>query len=112
MWAVKQIRNHYQELAVTVQQAAGQNRQLVLRFRLFDDGVGFRVCYEFPEQANPKHFTVSDEKTEFSLPADHQAFWMRRSYDPNEYLYSTKRSERHTGHCNRLQSVCSLPPIF
>ncbi len=79
---VKQIRNHYQELAVTVQQAAVQNRQLVLRFRLFDDGVGFR--YEFPEQVNLHYFTVSDEKTEFNLPADHRTFWMRGDYDTNE----------------------------
>ena len=55
---VKQIRNHYRELAITVQQAAAQNRQLVLRFRLFDDGLGFR--YEFPEQPNLKYFTVQD----------------------------------------------------
>ncbi|WP_310391031.1 glycoside hydrolase family 97 protein [Hymenobacter sp.] len=86
---VKQIRNHYQELAVTVQQAAAQNRQLVLRFRLFDDGLGFR--YEFPEQANLKYFTVSDERTEFNLAADHQAFWIRGDYDTNEYIYSTTK---------------------
>jgi len=86
---VKQIRNHYQELAVTVQQAAVQNRQLVLRFRLFDDGLGFR--YEFPEQNNLKYFTVSDEQTEFNLPADHKAFWIPGDYDSNEYAYTTSR---------------------
>ncbi|HEX8659624.1 MAG TPA: glycoside hydrolase family 97 protein [Hymenobacter sp.] len=86
---VKQIRNHYRELAVTVQQAAVQNRQLVLRFRLFDDGLGFR--YEFPEQANLKYFVVADEQTEFNLPANHQAFWIPGDYDSNEYTYSTTR---------------------
>ena len=86
---VKQIRNHYQELAVTVQQAAAKNRQLVLRFRLFDDGLGFR--YEFPAQENLKYFTVSNEQTEFNLPADHKAFWIPGDYDSNEYAYSTTR---------------------
>jgi hypothetical protein len=86
---VKLIRNHYRELAVTVQQAAVQNRRLVLRFRLFDDGLGFR--YEFPEQPNLTYFTVQDEHTEFNLPADHKAFWMRGDYDTNEYLYSTTK---------------------
>jgi hypothetical protein len=86
---VKQIRNHYRELAVTVQQAAVQNRQLVLRFRLFDDGLGFR--YEFPEQANLKYFVVADEQTEFNLPANHRAFWIPGDYDSNEYTYSTTR---------------------
>ena len=86
---VKQIRNHYQELVVTVQQAAAKNRQLVLRFRLFDDGLGFR--YEFPAQENLKYFIVSDEQTEFNLPADHKAFWIPGDYDSNEYAYSTTR---------------------
>ncbi|WP_426060781.1 glycoside hydrolase family 97 protein [Hymenobacter sp. B1770] len=86
---VKQIRNHYQELAVTVQQAAEQNRRLVLRFRLFDDGLGFR--YEFPEQDKLKYFTVSDEQTEFNLPANHKTFWIPGDYDSNEYTYSTTR---------------------
>ncbi|SMB92302.1 alpha-glucosidase [Hymenobacter roseosalivarius DSM 11622] len=107
---VKQIRNHYQELAVTVQQAAAQNRQLVLRFRLFDDGVGFR--YEFPEQANLKYFTVSDEKTEFNLPADHRAFWMRGDYDTNEYLYSTtKLSEVSAAAAKPTPEIATQTPI-
>jgi hypothetical protein len=86
---VKQIRNHYRELAVTLQQAAQQNRTIVLRFRLFDDGLGFR--YEFPEQENLKYFIVSEERTEFNLPGNHKAFWIPGDYDSNEYAYSTTR---------------------
>jgi len=86
---VKSIRNHYRELAVTLSQAAGPTRQLVVRFRVFDDGLGFR--YEFPEQANLTYFVVADERTEFNLPADHTAFWIRGDYDTNEYIYSTTR---------------------
>ncbi|SHJ07861.1 Glycosyl-hydrolase 97 C-terminal, oligomerisation [Hymenobacter daecheongensis DSM 21074] len=86
---VKSIRNHYQELAVTLTQAASQGRRLVLRFRLYDDGLGFR--YEFPEQPGLTYFTVQNERTEFNLPADHQAFWIPGDYDSNEYTYSTTR---------------------
>jgi hypothetical protein len=86
---VKQIRNHYQELAVTLRQAANQNRHLVLRFRLFDDGLGFR--YEFPAQASLSYFIVTDELTTFNLPADHTAFWIPGDYDTNEYPYTRSR---------------------
>ena len=84
---VKSIRNHYRELAVTLRQPAQQNRRLVLRFRVFDDGLGFR--YEVPRQPHVQYFVVQDELTEFGLPADHQAFWIPGDYDTNEYVYST-----------------------
>jgi hypothetical protein len=58
----------------------------VLRFRLYDDGVGFR--YEFPRQAGLTYFVVQDEKTEFNLPANHKAFWIPGDYDSNEYTYT------------------------
>jgi hypothetical protein len=86
---VKQIRNHYQELAVTLRQAGVQGRRLVLRFRLFDDGLGFR--YEFPLQKTLNYFTVTDELTEFNLPTDHTAFWIPGDYDTNEYAYTRSR---------------------
>ena len=86
---VKNIRNHYRELALTLQQPKQKNRRMVLRFRLFDDGLGFR--YEFPGQPNLNYFTVTDERTEFNLPADHQAFWIPGDYDTNEYPYSHTR---------------------
>ncbi len=86
---VKSIRSHYRELLVTLQQTAGDKRTLVVRFRLFDDGLGFR--YEFPEQEKLKYFTVADEKTEFNLAGDHKAFWIPGDYDTNEYAYSTTK---------------------
>lgn len=49
------IRNHYNELAVTLEQ---QGRIMIVRFRLYDDGLGFR--YEFPEQ---KRLTQSSAKS-------------------------------------------------
>jgi len=86
---VKQIRNHFKELTVTLQQAAHKNRRMIIRFRLFNDGLGFR--YEFPEQTDLKYFIVSDEKTEFNLTGDHKTFWIPGDYDTNEYRYSTTK---------------------
>ena len=86
---VKQIRNHYKELTVTLQQPAQKNRTMIIRFRLFNDGLGFR--YEFPEQTELKYFVVADEKTEFNLTGDHKTFWIPGDYDTNEYQYSTTK---------------------
>lgn len=81
------IRCNFKELAITLQQAAQGNRILVLRFRLFDDGLGFR--YEFPAQPGLSHFIVAGEKTEFALTGDHKSFWIPADFDSNEYGYNT-----------------------
>ena len=79
---VKNIRNHYTELAVTLTQAV-TNRVVLVRFRLFDDGLGFR--YEFPRQPNLGYFVVKEEQTQFALVGDHKAFWLPGDYDTQEY---------------------------
>lgn len=84
-----QIRNHYKEVAVNLQDKSSSQIALRLRFRLFDDGIGFR--YEFPQQTALNHFIVADERTEFRLAADHQTLWMPGDYDSNEYLYNTTK---------------------
>jgi hypothetical protein len=86
---VKNIRNHYQQLTVHLRQAAAPGRRLDVVFRVFADGVGFR--YELPRQQALGNFVVTDELTEFALPADHQAFWIPGDYDTNEYLYTKSR---------------------
>ncbi len=86
---VNQIRNHYKELALTVQDKLGSGVRLRVRFRVFDDGVGFR--YEFPQQSKLSHFVVADERTQFTLAADYKTFWMPGDYDSNEYLYNTTK---------------------
>ena len=85
---VKTIRNHYNELLVTLDQAA-TSRQLLVRFRLFDDGLGFR--YEFPQQANLKYFVIAEEKTEFAMAGDHKTFWIPGDYDTQEYNSVTSK---------------------
>ncbi len=91
----KTIRNHYRELAVTLRQSAADDRRFVIRFRLFNDGLGFR--YEFPAQPGLNHFIVSDEKTEFDLTGDHQAFWIPGDYDSNEFQYNTTKLSEVNG---------------
>lgn len=85
---VKTIRNHYRELTITLQQPA-TDRTVVLRFRLFNDGLGFR--YELPRQEKLAHFIVKDERTEFVVAGDHKAFWIPGDYDTNEYYYTTTK---------------------
>ena len=84
----KEIRNHYNEMAVTLNQQA-QDRHIVLRFRLFDDGLGFR--YEFPLQKNLNYFVIKEEHTQFAMAGDHTAFWIPGDYDTQEYDYTESR---------------------
>lgn len=85
---VKEIRNRYTELVVYLAQPA-QQREIAIRFRLFNDGMGLR--YEFPEQANLNYFIVKEEATEFVLPGDAKAWWIPGDYDTQEYNYTTSK---------------------
>ncbi|WP_437397009.1 glycoside hydrolase family 97 protein [Flagellimonas lutimaris] len=85
---VAEIRNHYNELAVTLEQKETE-RIMTIRFRLFDDGLGFR--YEFPQQKNLVYFVIKEERTEFAMTGDHTAFWIPGDYDTQEYDYTESR---------------------
>lgn len=85
---VASIRNHYNELAVTLNQK-GTDRQIIIHFRLFDDGLGFR--YEFPSQKNLTYFVIKEERTQFAMTGDHTAFWIPGDYDTQEYDYTTSK---------------------
>jgi len=82
------IRNRYNELAVTLRRPA-DGRTMIVRFRLCDDGLGFR--YEFPEQPNLVYFVIADECTEFAMTGDHTAWWIPGDYDTQEYDYTRSR---------------------
>ena len=84
----KQIRNHYNEMAVTLNQEA-EDRYIVIRFRLFDDGLGFR--YEFPLQKTLNYFVIKEEHTQFAMTGDHTAFWIPGDYDTQEYDYTESK---------------------
>lgn len=76
------IRNHYNELAVTLNQPATK-RYIVIRFRVYDDGMGLR--YEFPQQEELNYFVIKEEHTQFAMAGDHKAFWIPGDYDTQEY---------------------------
>ncbi|WP_296146526.1 glycoside hydrolase family 97 protein [uncultured Flavobacterium sp.] len=79
----KSIRNNYNELLVTLAQKSVKDRFIRIRFRLFNDGLGFR--YEFPEQAALAYFIIKEERTQFALAGDHKAFWLPGDFDTQEY---------------------------
>ena len=120
------IRNHYNEVLVTLEQkpegvkdpqsgvsvtdpeytgemgnASGKGAVMCIRFRLYDEGLGFR--YEFPLENKLTYFNVQDELTEFAMTGDHTAWWISGDYDTQEYNYTRSRlSEiRHLSGSNR-----------
>lgn len=84
----RSIRNHYNELLVQLKQEHTE-RALNIRFRLFDDGLGFR--YEFPEQDQLIYFVLEEELSEFAMTGDHTAFWIPGDYDTQEYDYTKSK---------------------
>lgn len=75
------IRNHYNEYAATLLQQRDQ-REMIIRFRVYDDGIGFR--YEFPQQKNLNYFLIQEELSEFAMTGDHTAWWLPGDYDTQE----------------------------
>ena len=85
------IRNHYNELAATLNQPATK-REILVRFRVYDDGIGFR--YEFPQQQELIYFLIKEERSEFAMAGDHKAWWLPGDYDTQEQeTQETKLSE-------------------
>ena len=80
-----EIRNHCNEMVVNLRQTSS-DRIMNIRFRVFNDGLGFR--YEFPEQNNLRYFVVTDELTEFAMSGNHTAWWIPGDYDTQEYDYT------------------------
>lgn len=82
------IRNHYNELLVRLRQKES-GRRMDVRFRLFDDGLGFR--YEFPDGQPLVYFVIKEELTEFAMAGDHLSWWIPGDYDTQEYEYGECR---------------------
>ena len=92
-----EIRNNYNEFVVSLIQKS-TNRKMDIRFRLYDDGLGFR--YEFPYQEDLSYFVIKEEMTQFALAGDHTAWWIPGDYDTQEYDYTE----------SRLSEIASLMP--
>lgn len=89
------IRCHYNELTVSLKHKP-TGRDMAIRFRLFNDGLGFR--YEFGPMAWPEYFIINDELTEFAMAEDYTAFWIPGDFDTQEYEYT----------CSRISEIPSL----
>ena len=101
----KYIRNHYNEYTATLsqhwltappksnngvrRQPRQHRRTILVRFRVYDDGIGFR--YEFPQQPELNYFLIKEERSEFGLTGDHKAWWLPGDYDTQEYETRTSR---------------------
>ena len=103
------IRNHYNELAVTLEQKETQ-RSLVIRFRLFDEGLGFR--YEFPQQRNLNYFIIKEEHSQFAMTGNHTAFWIPGDYDTQEYDYTISHLSEIRGKMNEAATENSSQYVF
>ncbi len=82
------VKNYYNELAINLKQYP-TNKELIIRFRVFNDGVGFR--YEFPQQNNLNYFIIKEERTQFAMSGDILAHWIPGDYDTQEYDYVHSR---------------------
>ena len=82
----KHITDNHNELAVHLSSKTNQ-MQMVIRFRLFNDGLGFR--YELPEQNEMNDFKILDELTEFNFSEDSESWWIPAyAYRRFEFLYA------------------------
>ncbi|MGB3851482.1 MAG: glycoside hydrolase family 97 protein [Tunicatimonas sp.] len=83
----REVRNHYNELSVHLQETDAPNRRLDVIFRAYDDGVAFR--YHFSEQDGADSVTIMAERTQFALTDDHTCWWMPGDWDIYEHLFNT-----------------------
>ncbi|WP_313030637.1 glycoside hydrolase family 97 protein [Soonwooa sp.] len=105
----KNYINNYNELAVSLNQKA-TDRNIVIKFRLFNDGLGFR--YEFPQQKNLNYFVVKEEDSDFDFPTDMKAWWIAGDYDSQEYQYQTSNvSEIPAKWATSYDSNASQTPV-
>lgn len=106
---VSEIRNHYNEYVAHLKQPK-TDRYMDIRFRVYDDGVGFR--YEFPQQKNLSYFTIKEEHTQFAMTGDHTAWWIPGDYDTQEYDYTeSKLSEIRSLHDGAVTPNSSQTPF-
>lgn len=105
---LKEIRDNYNELVITLLHEG--MREVIVRMRLFDDGLGFR--YEFPKQKDLNYFIIGEEKSEFVLSEDYTTFWIAGDYDANEFLYETSPAgeiEKLFPSFDRTGNSCTYP---
>ncbi len=112
------IRNHYNEMLVTLEQPVGSVESMDhstekkatvmrIRFRLYDDGLGFR--YEFPLKNALAYFWITEELTEFAMTGDHTAWWIPGDYDTQEYNFTESKLSEIRGLYDDAHKGCGWP---
>ncbi len=129
VWGESQdIRNHYNELEVTLDrewETTGvsayegergrwfqpHHRRIIIRFRVYDEGMGFR--YEFPQQEELNYFLIKEERSEFAMTGDHKAFWIPGDYDTQEQnIQESRLSEIRNLHHQAVHWENSSVAVF
>ena len=102
------ILNHYNELCVFLEQNT-THRKMNLRFRVYNDGVGFR--YEFPEQKELTYFVIAEELSQFAMAGDHTVWWIPGDYDTQEYDYTQSKLSQIRSLMPQavIKNVCQTP---
>lgn len=77
----KQMREHYNEMAVKLK---NKDSRLTLRFRAFEDGIGFRYEVDVPQKDS---LFIMDELTRFNFADDAKSWSIPASADTYELLY-------------------------
>lgn len=92
------VTDRHNELTVPIVEQVRGKRTINLVARVFDDGVGFR--YEFPEQAQLSEVMIDEERTEFVIAGEAEAWWIPGGeWNRYEYIYqNTSASEVATAH--------------
>jgi alpha-glucosidase len=81
-WGEKsKIRDHYNQLTLELRENVEPYRWLILEFRAYNEGIGFR--YILPEQENLTNFEITSEDTQFHFTENYVAWWQPGSYDLN-----------------------------
>lgn len=95
------VRNHYNEKIFYLEETNGENRLTTLKFRVFDDGVGFR--YEIPPQPSFSRIIIEDELTEFHVDGGSSA-WCIPANQADRYEYNYEKKT-----CYELTSAVHTP---
>ncbi len=80
------VENNYNELTINLQETIENGRKLTIRYRVYDDGLGFR--YEIPSAEGVSEVLITDENTQFNLSGDHRVWWQPGDWDIYEHLYN------------------------
>ena len=92
---VTKVRDHHNELRVSVQETAAPSRKFDFVVRAFDDGIGFR--YELPSQTSGNDVVIMDELTQFNFADNPKAWWIPSNHsrlDRSEMLWSSSPVSR------------------